>query len=964
MKHTYMRTPKPVQWAALWMFFLALFALPTFVQAQGNGNTPTLDVTFGGTTFANTQVNQKSASKTLNVTGDKLQGNVTVSVGTGFELSLSSTFATISSSVTLTPNNGGNLQTTPVYVRFAPTQAKTYTATLLISSPNAASEQYTLNGTGVAPTPLLSINPSAYTFADTRVGETSTDKIFDVAGQNLTGSITVTSNSTEFQILNPSTGVYGTTLTLNSANSATVNTTISVRFKPTVSNPNDRSGIVTISSSGAQSQSTSLNGKALPNNQPYLTVSPTTLDFGTVSGTGSAQSLYFTVGGGNLTATDSIKLVRDNSSIQFRIKDSNTAFSGKLTIAPVNGQVPETTIEVRLRAVPAGAFNHNITVTVNNTALVQLVNILANNPFTNGTSAQSSITALGATKLPIFSTVPGQPSESRSYKVTGEYLVRPILITAPKSFQIALDSLFTQDVAANGFKSFSLTPSANGAVAPTRVYVRYLPAVADLESRDISHVSEPATTVNVTVVGNSRPFLTITPASLLDFQTPIVINQKSEIRELTVSALRVRELIRISVSPDEDPANYNTTNKQQFEISLTGTEGDFHSYIEVQPTADKYTVDTKVYVRFIPTRVGLPVAEVRYQSQELYTTDTNGNQIYKVLDDRLKGWALAIEPTKQTTFTAVRSSDYTGGTVTYTPAYDGDTYETNGYGRFRLVVVSEKSTLIPPTDNPKDGIAYNPGSNGYKTGDQISPGYYVVASGSGSLATFNGLDAAKTYYVYVFDYNANNPGQNAINGVAYNFKTPTNFTPIAGQIIPGNPVILPVQLASFTAKLNNKRVDLNWATASEKNSKTFEVERSADGINFQKLQSVAGQGNTTTRHEYATIDAQPLVGTSYYRLKQVDTDGKFAYSSVATVNNLGNGVAAMYPNPVHDQLTIQLPGSTKGAVVTVADLTGRVQFSKTLSMEGRLDMNSLKSGIYVVTVVNGNQRFTQKIVKQ
>ncbi|WP_082017086.1 T9SS type A sorting domain-containing protein [Hymenobacter sp. DG25B] len=962
MKHTYMRTQKPVQWAALWMFFLTLFALPSLVQAQ---KLNTSGITSTGP-FATTQIGQTT---TLDVNGDdiivtvkgsSLTQDVTVTVPDGFQVSLDGTTFVTTLTVPVANTSGGGQD---VIVRFAPTVAKTYSGSLVLTS-GTASKSFALSGTGLAPAPLLSINPSAFTFADTRVGEVSSDKTFDVAGQNLTGAITVTSNSTEFQILNPSTGVYGSTLTLNSANSATVNTTISVRFKPTVSSPNDRNGVLTISSSGAQSQSSALNGKALPNNQPYLSVSPTTLDFGTVSGTGSAQSLFFTVGGGNLTATDSIKLVRDNSSIQFRIKDSNTLFTGKLTIAPVNGQVPETTIEVRLRAVPAGVFNHNITVTVNNTALVQLVNIRANNPFANGTSAQSSVTALGASKLPIFSTVPGQASESRSYKVTGEFLVRPILITAPNNFQIALDSLFTQDVASNGFKSFSLTPNAAGAVAPTRVYVRYLPTVADLESRDISHVSQPATTVNVTVVGNSRPFLSITPASLLEFKTPIVINQKSEIRELTLTALRAREIIRISVSPDEDPANYNTTNKQQFEISLTGAEDDFHTFIDVQPSATTYSVDRKIYVRFVPTRVGLPVAEIRYKSTELYTTDSNGNQIYKVLDDRLKGSALAIEPTKQTEYSAVRSTDFTGATVTYIPAYDGDSYEANGFGRFRLVVVSEKSTLLPPQDNPKDGIAYNPGANGYQTGDQISPGFYVVASGSGTVATFTGLDAAKTYYVYVFDYNANNPGQNAINGVAYNFKTPTDFSPIPGKIIPGNPVILPVQLASFTAKLNNKRVDLNWATASEKNSKAFEVERSADGVSFQKLQSVAGQGNTTTRHEYAAIDAQPLVGTSYYRLKQVDTDGKFAYSGVATVNNTGNGVVAMYPNPVRDQLTIQLPGNVKGAVVTVADLTGRVQFTKTLSTEGRLDMNSLKPGIYVVTVVNGGQRFTQKIVKQ
>ncbi|MGV3546411.1 MAG: hypothetical protein ACO1N4_05060 [Pedobacter sp.] len=94
---------------------------------------------------------------------------------------------------------------------------------------------------------------------------------------------------------------------------------------------------------------------------------------------------------------------------------------------------------------------------------------------------------------------------------------------------------------------------------------------------------------------------------------------------------------------------------------------------------------------------------------------------------------------------------------------------------------------------------------------------------------------------------------------------------------------LPVSLITFTARTNKQgSVNLAWSTASEKDNSHFEVTRSTNGIDFEKLHEVKGSGNSDVVRNYSYTDTKPAVGANYYRLKQVDFDGDFAFSSVAT----------------------------------------------------------------------------------
>ena len=94
---------------------------------------------------------------------------------------------------------------------------------------------------------------------------------------------------------------------------------------------------------------------------------------------------------------------------------------------------------------------------------------------------------------------------------------------------------------------------------------------------------------------------------------------------------------------------------------------------------------------------------------------------------------------------------------------------------------------------------------------------------------------------------------------------------------------LPVSLTTFTAKANKAgTVNLAWSTASEKDNAYFEVTRSTDGVNFNKIGQVAGNGTSNATNNYSYTDSKPVNGTNYYRLTQVDNDGKSAQSKVAS----------------------------------------------------------------------------------
>ncbi|MCR5887792.1 FG-GAP-like repeat-containing protein [Hymenobacter sp. J193] len=171
-------------------------------------------------------------------------------------------------------------------------------------------------------------------------------------------------------------------------------------------------------------------------------------------------------------------------------------------------------------------------------------------------------------------------------------------------------------------------------------------------------------------------------------------------------------------------------------------------------------------------------------------------------------------------------------------------------------------------------------------------------------------------------------------------------------------VPLPVELTEFTATVAGPAlVRLAWATATEQNSQNFEVERSADGRTFTRIGTVPAAGTSTSPRSYELLDAvlPSDAARLYYRLKQVDTDGTFAYSPVRTVTFPHSLTPAftpslsVFPNPTQGSAT--LTGAAPGTAVTVLDALGRPVLSATADGAGRAVLAlpaGLPAGVYVV----------------
>ncbi|KAA9333134.1 T9SS type A sorting domain-containing protein [Hymenobacter busanensis] len=188
--------------------------------------------------------------------------------------------------------------------------------------------------------------------------------------------------------------------------------------------------------------------------------------------------------------------------------------------------------------------------------------------------------------------------------------------------------------------------------------------------------------------------------------------------------------------------------------------------------------------------------------------------------------------------------------------------------------------------------------------------------------------------------------------------TPANNNASVTTAISGNP--LPVVLTRFEAVAQAADAVLTWGTAQEKNNDHFDVERSANGRDFEKVGRVAGHGSTSNSSDYKFRDAgagRLHFATVYYRLRQVDTDGTSDYSGIQVVqfsrDAAGPDALALYPNPAAGHTTLDLTALPAGTyTVRVLDLTGRVVRTHTLAGAAQhpLDVQRLQAGAYVVQV--------------
>jgi fibronectin type 3 domain-containing protein len=175
---------------------------------------------------------------------------------------------------------------------------------------------------------------------------------------------------------------------------------------------------------------------------------------------------------------------------------------------------------------------------------------------------------------------------------------------------------------------------------------------------------------------------------------------------------------------------------------------------------------------------------------------------------------------------------------------------------------------------------------------------------------------------------------------------------------------LPVELVSFTGEAKNNGNLLRWTTMSETNNDRFEVERAEGGANFTKVGEVTGRGNANAAFTYEFIDPVGVVRNYYYRLRQVDFDGKQSLSNTILIRRNNPTAINIFPTAFQDETTVTLPMSGN-IQVELYDMSGkRAAFfeSSTASNTHRINWD-VPNGSYLVRIRCGDEVVVKRILK-
>ena len=180
-------------------------------------------------------------------------------------------------------------------------------------------------------------------------------------------------------------------------------------------------------------------------------------------------------------------------------------------------------------------------------------------------------------------------------------------------------------------------------------------------------------------------------------------------------------------------------------------------------------------------------------------------------------------------------------------------------------------------------------------------------------------------------------------------------------------VVLPIELSNFRAiVINDEQVNLTWQTASEINNDYFTIERSSDAVNWEMVEKVDGAGNSNSALNYSLVDKTPYCGTSYYRLKQTDFDGRFSFSEIIsiTLRDSHNFKMYVYPNPANSILTIEA-NELALKDIQIYDPSGHnvTQYIKLLTKGNNMlviDLSQLSAGFYYIKARNSVRKMYKR----
>jgi hypothetical protein len=329
-------------------------------------------------------------------------------------------------------------------------------------------------------------------------------------------------------------------------------------------------------------------------------------------------------------------------------------------------------------------------------------------------------------------------------------------------------------------------------------------------------------------------------------------------------------------------------------------------------------------------------------------------------------------------FTAVQTYDFgtvAGGTMGFTGG--SFTRVTSGGGQLSTTIGTSPTTkiLISPTF-----IGPSAGTNVQFRFDLGLTGSAGVTSYTVELLYENGATIASTLVCNgatlpngLITFNVPFPATGVTAGQRFQIKITLNLTGTTNNTVTidnfatnltESSVVLPVKFSSLDARTTNNSVSLKWTVGSEINVTGYEIEKSSDGRNFSKIGFVSAAAQTS----YSFVDTKPSP-VSYYRIKSVDGDGKYAYSTV-TLLKAGKSTIVLkaFPSPFTNSLSVQHGTAAAGSLITINSEDGRLIKSVSPvpgTQQTDIDLSTAKPGMYLIRFAIGNKDVqTLKILKQ
>lgn len=495
----------------------------------------------------------------------------------------------------------------------------------------------------------------------------------------------------------------------------------------------------------------------------------------------------------------------------------------------------------------------------------------------------------------------GTPSAAQTYTISGVNLLNSVSINAPAGFEISINGTTWN----NSSIPIVLTQDANGNIANTTIHVRLNATTAGAYSGNIVHTSTGAATVNFAIAGTVQT-------------DPLLVSQTLIHWPLTAN------------------------NVDDASVRSTGV-------IATVPTFNRLFSSNGTTVAAVPA----------YSTThgQAFGASSNGDGSWGTSSPVLgPGGNLNRTFYEEFTITAANNASVRVDSLIVTSSF----YNTSS--NTRLAVVYSKSAFVNDSANISGGIG----------ADGLSMVFSPNGTFTNAVALPNQTTATTTNYRFALN------GATGVSLAANETLTIRLYfscgSTSSGRYGKLKDVIakglvsnsLPANIIQFSANTSKDFVQLNWQTINEVNTAEFVIEKSIDGSNFKKIGSVKAK-NDVSEQLYSFNDLEPIKIVTYYRLKIVDADGKFNYSKTVVINNKVKSTISIYPNPAKGSININYTKANENAIVTVSTLDGKQVISQKLnnsSTQQVLNISTLTSGTYLLTIINGKEVQTQKFTKQ